>query len=439
MPSISIQELAAAEITRLASKGFQWLGMPASLEAGFESSTRVQRSNRLWLEGLVAIGLYNVYVLAGYFLSGGTDWLPVQMRLCIITPVAILINVSMKLTPNKVYRETSIAVVSCLIGLTHLYLESGKNAISSAYAQVGLIVVVSFVNVVMRLQFTYAVAASAVLLGADLVFVYLDRFLHLPDKLLGVTLAVCAIFMTVVANYSVGREERLSYLTRLRSEIQSRELKFLNQELQRISSIDSLTGLANRHAYEAEFERLWLESVKVQACFSAIVIDIDHFKTTNDMGGHLYGDRVLARVASLLHQSLRCKDDFAARFGGEEFVVLLPGTNREGAMLVAERMRKLIEVAGSPALEDSGIPPRLSTVSCGVSTCWPNESIQRDDLVEAADKALYRAKAAGRNCVSWGDLSMPARKPPAPERAAVERTVKNDRPSGAHRAWVQAE
>ncbi len=435
MPSTSIQELAAEQITRLTGNGFQWLGMPKQLETGFENATRTQRLHRLWIEGLVAIALFNLYVLASYFLRGGTAWFPVQMRLCIITPIALIINFSMRFSPSKVYRETSIAVISCLIGLTHLYLESGKNATASAYAQVGLIVAVIFVNVVMRLQFPYAVTSSAILLAGDLLFIRLDRFLSPADKLLGLTLGICAIFMTVVANYSVGREERLSFLMRLRTEIQSRELIFLNQELQRISSIDSLTGLANRHAYELQFAKLWTEAVKAAQCFSAIVIDIDHFKSTNDAGGHLYGDRVLARVASLLEQSLRCKDDFAARFGGEEFVVLLPGTDREGALLVAERMRKLIEVAGSPALEDSGIPPRLSTVSCGVSTCWPNESIQPNDLVDAADKALYRAKTAGRNCVSWGELAFPARKQPVPERR-MPNERSNDHPSGARSAWA---
>ena len=426
MPGASIHELAIEQIDRLTKRGFQWLAMPKPLEAGFENSTRLQRANRLWIEGLVAIGLFNIYILADYFLRGGHSWFAVQMRLCIVTPLALIINFSMRWSRSKIYRETSIAVLSCLVGVTHLYLESGKNATASAYAQVGLIVAVIFVNVVMRLQFPFAVSASAVLLAADLIFIQLDRFLNPSEKLLGVTLAVCAIFMTVIANYSVGREERIGYLMRLRSEIQSSELSYLNVELQRISSIDSLTGLANRHAYELQFEKLWDRSVAVEECFSAIVIDIDHFKATNDAGGHLYGDRVLARVASLLLQSLRCKDDFAARFGGEEFVVLLPNTDQEGAMIVAERIRKLVEVAGSPALHDSGVPPRLSTVSCGVASCWPSESVSRDDLVDAADKALYRAKAAGRNQVGWGELSS-ARKRPSPEwrrerRAAREMT-----------------
>jgi diguanylate cyclase (GGDEF)-like protein len=307
-----------------------------------------------------------------------------------------------------------------------LYLESDTSATSSAYAQVGVIVTVIFVNVVMRLQFMYALSASAFLLTSDLVFIHHDHLLNSSEKLLGITLAVCAISMTVVANYSGGREERLGYLMRLRSEIQTRELSFLNVELQKISYIDNLTGLANRHSYELQFAKLWREAVSSGSCLSAIVIDIDHFKMTNDTRGHLYGDRVLVRVASLLLQSLRCKDDFAARFGGEEFVVLLPGATQEGAIIVAERIRKLVEVAGSPALPEPGSHPRLSTVSCGVASCWPSESNCREDLLDSADKALYQAKAAGRNQVCFGELMSVARKRPSAERRALGGLVKSD-------------
>jgi diguanylate cyclase (GGDEF)-like protein len=431
MPGNSIHELAIAEIERLSRRGFQRLALPEPLESGFEQSTFVQRSERLWIEGLIAIGFFNIYVIADYVIRGGVSWLPLQVRLCIVTPIALLINISMRWSPNKVYRETSIALASCLIGITHLYLESNTSATSSAYAQVGLIVTVIFVNVVMRLQFMYALTASAVLAASDLVFLQQDHFLDASEKLLGITLAVCAISMTVVANYSVGREERLGYLMRLRSEIQSRELSFLNVELQKISYIDSLTGLANRHSYELQFSKLWREAVDSSSCLSAIVIDIDHFKITNDTRGHLYGDRVLVRVASLLLQSLRCKDDFAARFGGEEFVVLLPGANQEGAMIVAERIRKLVEVAGSPALPEPGAHPRLSTVSCGVATCWPSDSNCQEDLLDSADKALYQAKSDGRNQVRWGELTSTARKRPSAERRVLRGLAKGDSGSWA--------
>jgi diguanylate cyclase (GGDEF)-like protein len=213
---------------------------------------------------------------------------------------------------------------------------------------------------------------------------------------------------------------------RLRSEIQSKELSFLNVELQKISYIDNLTGLANRHSYELQFAKLWKEAANSGKCLSAILIDIDHFKITNDTRGHLYGDRVLVRVASLLLQSLRCKDDFAARFGGEEFVVLLPGANREGALIAAERIRKLVEVAGSPALPEPGSHPRLSTVSCGVATCWPGESNCQEDLLDSADKALYQAKAAGRNQVCWGELTSSVKKRPSPDRRTLRDLARVD-------------
>jgi diguanylate cyclase (GGDEF)-like protein len=431
MPGPSIHELAIAEIERLSRKGFQRLVLPEPLESGFEQSTFVQRSERLWIEGLIAIGFFNIYAIADYFIRGGMSWFPLQVRLCIVTPIALLINISMRWSPNKIYRETSIALITCLIGITHLYLERNTNATSSAYAQVGLIVAVIFVNVVMRLQFSYAVAASAVLMVSDLIFLHDDHFLNASEKLLGLTLAVCAILMTVVANYSTGRDERLGYLMRLRSEIQSRELSFLNIELQKISYIDSLTGLANRHSYELQFAKLWREAIDAGACLSAIVIDIDNFKATNDTRGHLYGDRVLVRVASLLLQGLRCKDDFAARFGGEEFVVLLPGTTKEGAMIVAERIRKLVEVAGSPALQEPGAHPRLSTVSCGVATCWPSDSNCKEDLLDSADKALYQAKSNGRNQVRWGELTSTEKKRPAPERRLLRGLSRGDSDSWA--------
>jgi diguanylate cyclase (GGDEF)-like protein len=434
MPGASIHELAIKEIGRLSRRGLQRLTLAEPLESGFEQSSAVLRASRLWMEGLIAIGLFNFYVIADYFIRGGVSWFPLQVRLCVVTPIALLVNVSMRWSPNRIYRETGIAAVSCLIGVTHLYLESNTNATSSAYAQVGLIVTVIFVNVVMRLQFLYALSASALLMLGDLLFLHYDHFLNTSEKLLGFTLAICAASMTIIANYSIGREERLAYLMRLRSEIQTRELSFLNVELQKISCIDSLTGLANRHAYDLQFTKMWSEAAKSEGCLSAIVIDIDHFKVTNDTRGHLYGDRVLVRVASLLLQSLRCKDDFAARFGGEEFVVLLPGTAREGAVIVAERIRKLVEVAGSPALPEPGSHPRLSTVSCGVATCWPGDSNCQEDLLESADRALYQAKSKGRNQVCWGEVTSMPRKRPSGERRVLRELARGD--SGA---WARVD
>ncbi len=406
MPSTLIYDLVPQQIEQLSLKNFHWLSFPELLENRFEKETSAYRSTRLWIEGLVAIGFFNLFLFANHFLLNTISWHAVLVRTALITPLALVVDLFMRRNPGSVYREGSIAVATCWICFVHLYLERGQYALGPTYAQVGVIVAVLFANMVMRLRFPYALAASLTIMAGDLVFLGLDR-VHTPaERIFGASLMICAIAMTLMANYSLGREERLAYLLRLRGELQSAALSTSNAELQRLSSCDALTGLANRHAFGNQYMKLWKQALTSRAPLSAVLIDIDNFKAVNDLCGHLYGDQVLKRVALLLHEALRGKGDFAARFGGEEFIVLLPGASPEVAMMVAERIRKLVEVAGAPALEEvTELPSLWATVSCGVATCWPTHTDLQDHLIEAADKALYKAKGNGRNCVCFADTA----------------------------------
>jgi diguanylate cyclase (GGDEF)-like protein len=149
---------------------------------------------------------------------------------------------------------------------------------------------------------------------------------------------------------------------------------------------------------------LWESTVALGSALSLIVIDVDHFKKMNDRYGHPYGDQVLKRIANLLVQGLRVKEDFAARVGGEEFVVLLPATPLSVAVKVAERIRTLVEGAGFPPISSqSGQECEVAVaVSCGVATANPMFINNRESLFHVADKALYEAKAQGRNLVCCG-------------------------------------
>jgi len=406
MQSTSIHSQVVGEIERLSGRRFKWLTLPTPLEERFERDTAQKRAMRLWHEGLIGIVLFDLFALADYFIGGNHSWMAMFLRLAVATPLALIVNANLRRKPSKVYREGSIGLIICLIGLLHLYLGSGKGVATTAYAQVGVIVAILFANVVMRLRLPYALATSVVLLAGDVVFLQTDRFLSEPEKSMGMMLTVCAIMITLIANYSIGREERFGYLILLRHEMQREELAYVNAELHRISSRDNLTGLANRHSFEAHCATLWQQTMAAGAPLSAILIDIDKFKAVNDLRGHLYGDKVLARVASLVQQSLRGKDDFAARFGGEEFVVLLPDVTEQGALIVAERIRKMVEVAGAPAIENPLMGPILATtVSCGVATCLPDADDCIESLLEAADKAMYAAKRAGRNRVCSGPVA----------------------------------
>ncbi len=174
------------------------------------------------------------------------------------------------------------------------------------------------------------------------------------------------------------------------------ELAEANEKLARMSLVDELTQLANRRAFNQELERHWADHRRRKAPMSVVMIDVDYFKRFNDRYGHLEGDKALTAVATAIRQSVNRPRDFAARVGGEEMAVLLADTDEEGAVHVAERVRKAVEATGKPH-QDSEFG--TVTVSSGVAARIPDGSSMASQLVSDADAALYRAKAMGRNRV----------------------------------------
>lgn len=198
----------------------------------------------------------------------------------------------------------------------------------------------------------------------------------------------------------VELQARVRSALKLREEMQmrqarERELEDLNAELLRISSLDGLTGVGNRRWFDQRFEEEWKRARREQAPLSLLLIDIDDFKRFNDSRGHLEGDNCLRKVAEILQRSVRRPADFVARYGGEEFVVVLPDTDASGARdmagMISERLKgECIEHPDSPTSEHV-------TVSIGVATATPDGSAEGETLIQAADGALYQAKANGRN------------------------------------------
>lgn len=173
------------------------------------------------------------------------------------------------------------------------------------------------------------------------------------------------------------------------------QLEETNEQLRLLSSMDGLTGLLNRRRFDEILEEDWQRGLRDHTTLSLLMVDIDHFKAYNDTYGHIEGDTCLKKVAQGLASSLQRHVDKVARYGGEEFTVILPGTDDEGAMQVAERMKEAIarlavEHCGSDTCE-------TVTISIGVSTVLPTGELKPTQLVDAADKALYQAKEAGRN------------------------------------------
>jgi diguanylate cyclase (GGDEF)-like protein len=170
----------------------------------------------------------------------------------------------------------------------------------------------------------------------------------------------------------------------------------MHTQLVSASRIDAKTGLLNAAAWHGEGRAELSRAARTRASLAVAMIDIDHFKAVNDTYGHQAGDAVLATVAAEMRDSLRGYD-VPGRFGGEEFAVLLPGTTGEEACLIAERLRE--RLAAATTLVGESTPVQI-TVSIGV-TALRSASADLDELISAADIALYRAKNAGRNQTCW--------------------------------------
>jgi diguanylate cyclase (GGDEF)-like protein len=164
-------------------------------------------------------------------------------------------------------------------------------------------------------------------------------------------------------------------------------------ELAALAATDGLTGLANRRSFNDVLDRQWRVAARTASPLALLMIDSDHFKLYNDTFGHQAGDRLLMQIGQAITTSLKRAGDLGARYGGDEFAVLLPGSTVEDAAAVAQQVRH----AFVSACHAEGISARYSRLSIGVASLVPNPSGHMRDLVAAADDALYRAKELGRN------------------------------------------
>jgi diguanylate cyclase len=188
-------------------------------------------------------------------------------------------------------------------------------------------------------------------------------------------------------------ETRNEELTQLRLTLET-----ANQRLKRLAAVDALTGIANRRYFDRALDRELRRARRAVQPLSLIFLDLDEFKRYNDTYGHSRGDEVLRLVAQTLDETFRRGGDFVARYGGEEFAVVLPGVDARRAALYAERLRRRIWRLAIPY--DACATTDRVTISGGVATIAPPMIATPDQLLRAADKALYRAKCLGRNQIA---------------------------------------
>jgi diguanylate cyclase (GGDEF)-like protein len=184
------------------------------------------------------------------------------------------------------------------------------------------------------------------------------------------------------------------------------DLFLMRKTIESIALTDALTNIDNRRSLDSRAEVEWCRARREQTLLSIAFVDIDDFKSYNDHYGHLEGDEILKIVAKKIIESFSRKTDFAARYGGEEFVVLLPNTSIEGGEMMLQKVRASIEALAIPHVRSVTAP--VVTVSAGgASIIPPKKGYSLKNLMDMADKMLYKAKGEGKNRVVWNKEPLP--------------------------------
>ena len=292
-----------------------------------------------------------------------------------------------------------------------------------AFASALLIFVTSFVyftrlNITGQMVFTVlslGIASGALpVLATDLksysIYVLLNTSpialmnLTNPDisiKLMG-AVTILYICMLMMAAYLFRRSILDSMIYRYRSDQLAERLKvandrlsIVNRELHQMSTTDELTGTFNRRYFNQRFNEIWADHIRENQNLAGLMIDVDHFKPYNDIYGHLQGDHCLKKISAEIAGVIHRPRDFVSRFGGEEFILLLPATQIEGAIRIAEQIHLRIRELNIPHRAE-GTEDRI-TVSIGGAAASPRKDSDPEDFLREIDRALYQAKHQGRN------------------------------------------
>lgn len=363
------------------------------LEREYEAraALRRERAVRQWH---VAAMLANIACLP---LDYSADLLTMGLvlRLLVVTPLYLAGLLFLGRGPQWLRSAAAIvplvafAISAVLIGQAAVEPHSDRYTMAT-----GLLIL--FANIAVPFTLAQSTVITVTSMAAMMVIVLGGP--QVSQDVFALTSFIAAITLfSLVVRFQSERSSRNAFLISLGDEIKSARLVALTEALTHLAETDPLTGLYNRRHLAQRLREKWEKARELEDWIGVLMIDIDHFKRFNDAAGHEEGDRCLKEVASALKRETATAGQYVARFGGEEFMAVLHGMEPDPAMQQAERLRRSIEDMG---LAHPGLPEgSCVTVSIGASVLIPSPQSDVAELVAAADKALYEAKANGRNRV----------------------------------------
>jgi diguanylate cyclase (GGDEF)-like protein len=361
--------------------------LPQNLDDAFEQDRRTYLAAATKTIILRSVVGYNIFLPLDFLLLPKTAWLATLLHVCVITPYLIFAVFMLRRDPGPKLRDAVGMMIPILIISQVMIIYRLNSGVAATQYQYLAVLVMVYTNNNQLLNMRFAALTSAITGG-----IYLLAILTGPSpevaRITGVAMMGGAAYLSLDAKARLYQSARLTFLRQMHDRLQ-------RDEAESEASRDALTGLSNRRHFEDRIAALQSNNDPSAGPVALIMIDIDHFKLFNDSYGHPAGDHCLKRIAGVLAATLRGEQDLAIRFGGEEFLLLLPDTNLETAIQIAERVRRAIEAMAIPHQASPTSP--IVTATLGAAAAPP--ATPAESLIAQADTALYAAKRAGRNQV----------------------------------------
>ncbi len=417
MPQETPFDEDVAAINAELERPYSRLGMTPHFETVFRAKTGPERMRviRYWYWIAIAV---NVASLALDPISHVFEY-GLIARFGFVVPVYLLALLLLDRGPQWLRTAAATAPSVVFVAASGFLAEVVPPEHSDRYFMMAGVIIL-FVNIAMPLHFRNALAMTAASFATLIAWRLVFSDLAIGDFPLMTFIAVAG-GLSLVIRYRAEWDARLLFLDGLRDEIKSARLVALTQALGKLAETDPMTGLFNRRHLVQTLQEKWREAREHNDWLGILMIDIDKFKDFNDTAGHDEGDRCLIAIAGELDRQVSQANQYLARYGGEEFMAVVSHLEPEPFMAEAETIRRSIEQMDlpHPALGPNG----HVTVSIGAASMIPTPHATVDDLMIAADKALYAAKSAGRNRVE-ADSSVfsPGTAPGHGSRPVIERS-----------------